>query len=193
LVLRHKTSVVPSPLKSPRPANCQTLDTELTALPPVNWPLVIIHVSTSPVAVLSHKASLEPSPLKSPVPSSCHAPETLPRPAPPVTRPFVIVHVCTAPLVVLRQMRSLVPSPFTSPGVIPRMATSLVPPLPSDCTAKRRLGIGVDSERLTTWLLVLVTFRTVPPLTAAPATDMPTRSMILPGDRFAIVPLNVPG
>src|SRR5436305_69832 len=73
VVLRHSTSLTPSPLKSPIPANCQALDTELTPVPPVTCPLPMSQVSTSPVFLLSHRTSLVPSLLKSPLPSRVQA------------------------------------------------------------------------------------------------------------------------
>src|SRR5205085_1862367 len=61
LLLRQSTSPVPSPSKSPIPANCQALDTELTPVPPAIWPLFISHVSTAPVPLLYQSTSVVPS------------------------------------------------------------------------------------------------------------------------------------
>src|SRR5580704_17883294 len=73
LVLRHKTSAFPSPLKSPIPATLQELSGVAAPPPSVTCcdaatcePFIV--QSTSEPLVLRHKTSSLPSPLKSPIP-----------------------------------------------------------------------------------------------------------------------------
>src|SRR5579871_4650955 len=78
LLLRHRMSDLPSPLKSPTPATLQLASGFIAAPPDVASALALIVVPfmvqsvTSPVVVLRHSTSRLPSPLKSPIPATVH-------------------------------------------------------------------------------------------------------------------------
>src|SRR6476661_7865990 len=70
LLLRHRTSALESPLKSPTPATFQSLDIWPTVPPPVMVWSFICHVLTVPSSP-RHRTSSRRSPLKSPTPAMC--------------------------------------------------------------------------------------------------------------------------
>ena len=86
-VLRHRMSLLPSPLKSPVSAIVQLVGTLPRCRPETTCVPFINQIATSPLA-LRHRMSVLPSPLKSPVPTMVQLVGTLPRPGsrPPARR-----------------------------------------------------------------------------------------------------------
>ena len=75
---RHRISLLPSPLKSPVPAICQSFPGVPTKA--LDWMLkpFINHIATAP-EMCRHRISLLPSPLKSPVPAICQSLSAVPK------------------------------------------------------------------------------------------------------------------
>src|SRR5215468_3809079 len=112
VVSRHRTSLLPSPLKSPDPAIFKLVVTFPT--PAVSGFKTVVPL-ISQIAMLPllsrHRTSLLPSPLKSPTPTMDQVVGTFPTPAVlgfNTAVPF-ISHTATLPLV-SRQTMSLLPS-----------------------------------------------------------------------------------
>src|SRR6266852_7848279 len=118
VVSRHRTSLLPSPLKSPDPTILKLVVTFPTpaALGFKTVVPFISQIATLPL-VSCHRTSLLPSLLKSPVPTMDQVVGTFPTPAVlgfNTVVPF-ISQIATLPLVVSRQRISHLPSPLKSP------------------------------------------------------------------------------
>src|SRR5215467_6706529 len=118
VVSRHRTSLLPSPLKSPVPTIDQVVGTFPTPAV-LGFKTVVPFISqiaTLPLVVSRQRMSHLPSPLKSPVPTTDQLVGTFPTPAVlgfKTVVPF-ISQIATLPLV-SRQRMSDLPSPLKSP------------------------------------------------------------------------------
>src|SRR5579862_6805735 len=112
LDLRHRMSALPSPLKSPTPAICQSLVTTPSEAVLVTVSSFISHMSTSP-EVLRHRMSALRLPLNSPIPAICQSRLTVPSEPPETKLVSFISHKSTSPEV-LRHRMSALPSPLKS-------------------------------------------------------------------------------
>src|SRR6266849_4221522 len=121
LVARHRTSLLPSPLKSPVPTIDQVVGT--FPIPAVLGFKTVVpfisQIARLPLVVSRQRMSHLPSPLKSPVPTIDQVVGTFPTPAVlgfKTVVPF-ISQIATLPLV-SRQAMSLLPSALKSRGVM---------------------------------------------------------------------------
>src|SRR5215831_18588777 len=118
LLSRHRTSLLPSPLKSPVPTIDQVVGTFPTAAV-LGFKTVVpftFQIATLPLVSLQRMSHL-PSPLKSPVPTIDQVAGTFPTPAVlgfKTVVPF-ISQIAILPLVVSRHRMSHLPSPLKSP------------------------------------------------------------------------------
>src|SRR5258707_362526 len=116
VVSRHRTSLLPSPLKSPAPAILKLVVTFPTPAA-LGFKTVVPFISQIAMLPLvsRHRMSHLPSPLKSPVPTTDQVVATFPTPAVlgfKTVVPF-ISQIAPFPLV-SRQAMSLLPSPLKS-------------------------------------------------------------------------------
>src|SRR5258707_34993 len=140
VVSRHRTSLLPSPLKSPAPAILKLVATFPTPAV-LGFKTVVPFISQIAMLppVSRQRMSLLPSPLKSPVPTMDQVVGTFPTPAVlgfKTVVPF-ISQIAILPLVVSRQRMSHLPSPLKSP--VPTMDPFVATfPTAASATLRRR-------------------------------------------------------
>src|SRR5215468_7392160 len=177
VVSRHRTSLLPSPLKSPDPTILKRVATFPTPAVLGFKTVVpfIFQIAMFPL-VSCHRTSLLPSPLKSPVPTIDQVVGTFPTPAVlgfKTVVPF-ISQIAILPLVVSRQRMSHLPSPLKSP--VPTM-DQFVGTVPTPAVAAFKTVVPFISQIAT---LPLVSCHTRSLLPSPLKSPIPTMDQVVP-------------